>query len=276
MQQALQKLAVDGKLGALPTSSQLFDLPSMIEVESSGASHGTGKAATLAAKLDESVAVCGKLEERLSLAGYQPSPEPATKQVAAALRASDLSSNRLPSALDEAAPMEPLKQRFHIYAPSNMRDYYRRPSFVSGGGGMLSTAHDYARFAQMLLNKGELDGQRILSRKTVEYMTRNHLPLEGNGSPRRADIDMVATDTGFCETAFDGIGFGLGVSVIQDPIKASLLCSKGEYGWGGWASTFLAIDPEEQMFVMSLAQLGPSDRYPTRRQLRCLLYQALE
>ena len=170
MQQALQKLAVDGKLGALPTSSRLFDLHSMIEVESSGASHGTGKAATLAAKLDErlsSVVVCGKLEERISLAGLQLSPEPATTQVAAALRASYLSSNRLPSALDEAAPMEPLKQRFHIYAPNNMRDYYRRPSFVSGGGGMLSTAHDYARFAQMLLNKGELDGQRILSRKTV-------------------------------------------------------------------------------------------------------------
>jgi CubicO group peptidase (beta-lactamase class C family) len=93
---------------------------------------------------------------------------------------------------------------------------------------------------------------------------------------REAQPSFCGTRQGFCETAFDGIGFGLGVSVIQDPIKASLLCSKGEYGWGGWASTFLAIDPEEQMFVMSLAQLGPSDRYPIRRQLRCLLYQALE
>jgi CubicO group peptidase (beta-lactamase class C family) len=91
----------------------------------------------------------------------------------------------------------------------------------------------------------------------------------------RVDIDSIATDSGFSETTFDGIGFGLGVSVIIDPIKASLLCSKGEYGWGGWASTFFAVDPDEQMVIMSLAQLAPSDRYPLRRQLRCLVYQAL-
>ena len=149
-------------------------------------------------------------------------------------------------------------------------------AFLSGGGGMLSTAHDYARFAQMLLNHGELDGRRILSRKTMQYMTRNQLLLDsGAGSVRRLDIDAIAEDSGFNETSFDGIGFGLGWSVVQDPIKASLLCSKGEYGWGGWASTFFAVDPEENMFFMSLAQLAPSDRYPVRRQLRCLVNQTL-
>ena len=92
---------------------------------------------------------------------------------------------------------------------------------------------------------------------------------------QRLDIDAIAEDSGFNETSFDGIGFVLGWSVVQDPIKASLLCSKGEYGWGGWASTFFAVDPEENMFFMSLAQLAPSDRYPVRRQLRCLVNQAL-
>ena len=79
---------------------------------------------------------------------------------------------------------------------------------------------------QMLLNGGELDGVRLLSRKTVQFMRRNQLPLEGSGSLRRVDIDSIATDSGFSETSFDGIGFGLGVSVIIDPVKASLLCSQ--------------------------------------------------
>lgn len=170
----------------------------------------------------------------------------------------------------------PAKRRFRICPVEDAGDFVSGPvAFLSGGGGMLSTAHDYARFAQMLLNKGELEGKRILSRKTVEYMTRNQLPLEATGSVGRVDIDAIAVDSGFNETSFDGIGFGLGWSVVIDPIKASLLCSQGEYGWGGWASTFFAVDPEENMFVMSLSQLTPSDRYPVRRQLRCLVYQTL-
>eukprot|EP00967_Tisochrysis_lutea_P148058 scaffold282253_cov29-Tisochrysis_lutea.AAC.5 len=102
-----------------------------------------------------------------------------------------------------------------------------------------------------------------------------NVALAATAPCHRVDIDSIATDSGFSETTFDGIGFGLGVSVIIDPIKASLLCSKGEFGWGGWASTFFAVDPEEEMVIMSLAQLAPSDRYPLRRQLRCLVYQAL-
>ena len=171
----------------------------------------------------------------------------------------------------------PAKRRFYICPEEDAGDVVSGPvAFLSGGAGMLSTAHDYARFAQMLLNHGELDGRRVLSRKTIQFMTRNQLPLDGGaGSVRRLDIDAIAEDSGFNETTFDGIGFGLGWSVVQDPIKASLLCSKGEYGWGGWASTFFAIDPEENMFFMSLAQLAPSDRYPVRRQLRCLVNQTL-
>eukprot|EP00966_Prymnesium_polylepis_P046717 1082926-Prymnesium_polylepis.1 len=107
----------------------------------------------------------------------------------------------------------------------------------------------------MLLGRGELDGVRILSSKTCDYMTANHLPLDGAGV-QRVDIDTIATDSGFSETSFDGIGFGLGWSVMVDPIKASLLSSVGEFGWGGWASTFFAVDPKEKMLVVSMAREG--------------------
>lgn len=148
-----------------------------------------------------------------------------------------------------------------------------RPLHFSGGSGLVSTLHDYCLFCQMLLNGGELNGVRILSRKTVEYMRNNFLPLNHTG--KRQDIAAVAYDSGFSETSFDGIGFGIGWSVMTDPVKASILTSRHEHGWGGWASTFFSLDPVEDMFVISLAQLIPSDRYPIRRQLRCLLSQTL-
>eukprot|EP00931_Biecheleriopsis_adriatica_P066524 TRINITY_DN4086_c0_g2_i1.p1 TRINITY_DN4086_c0_g2~~TRINITY_DN4086_c0_g2_i1.p1 ORF type:complete len:817 (-),score=92.95 TRINITY_DN4086_c0_g2_i1:729-3179(-) len=147
------------------------------------------------------------------------------------------------------------------------------PTLISGGGGLLSTAQDYCRFCQMLLNLGELDNVRILSRRTVEFMRQNHLPLGTTG--QRVDISSISKDSGFSETSLDGIGFGLGWSVLTDPVKASMMASRGEHGWGGMASTFFALDPVEDMIVLSFAQLVPSDRYPTRRQLRGLVYQAL-
>ena len=135
----------------------------------------------------------------------------------------------------------------------------------SGGGGLVSTASDYMRFAQMLLNKGELDGARILGRKTVEYMTRNHLPgdLASMGTPR------------FAETNYNGIGFGLGFSIVLDPARAEVMGSAGEYAWGGLASTAFWCDPEEDLAVVFLTQLIPSSAYPLRRELRSLVYQAL-
>lgn len=151
--------------------------------------------------------------------------------------------------------------------------YRSRPLNLSGGAGLVSTMHDYCLFCQMLLNGGDLHGVRVLSRKTVEYMRNNFLPLNHTG--RRQDIATIATDSGFSETTFDGIGFGIGWSVMMDPVKAATLTSKYEHGWGGWASTFFSIDPTEDMFVVSMAQLIPSDRYPIRKQLRCLISQSL-
>ncbi len=136
---------------------------------------------------------------------------------------------------------------------------------ASGGGGLCSTAPDYLRFCQMMLNRGELDGARLLGRKSVELMTANHLggDMAAMGQPR------------FSESSYEGIGFGLGFSVMLDPARAQVLGTPGEYAWGGAASTAFWIDPAEEMAVILLTQLMPSSTYPIRRELRVLTYQAI-
>jgi len=137
----------------------------------------------------------------------------------------------------------------------------------SGGGGLMSTMSDYARFCQMLANRGQLDGERLLGRKTVEHMRLNHLP---------DNRDMAAMGQPvWSETSYDGIGFGLGFAVVLDPVKASIITSVGEHHWGGAASTFFWLDAEEELFVIFLTQLIPSSTYPIRRELRTRVYQAL-
>ena len=151
-------------------------------------------------------------------------------------------------------------------APDGSR-YHVRPSFFSGGGGMVSTIDDYQRFAQMLLNKGATRDVRLLGRKTVEYMTANHLP---------GGVDLAKMgQSRFSETPFDGIGFGLGFSVVIDPPTASVLDSIGEFAWGGAASTYFWVDPVEELTVVFMTQLLPSSAYPIRRELKTLVYQAL-
>lgn len=145
--------------------------------------------------------------------------------------------------------------------------YHSRPTFFSGGGGMVSTIDDYQRFAAMMLNKGELDGSRILGRKTVEYMSTNHMP---------DNVDLAAMGQPvFSETPYEGIGFGLGFSVVVNPAAANVLDSPGEYAWGGAASTYFWVDPVEQLTVVFMTQLLPSSTYPIRRELKTLIYQAV-
>jgi CubicO group peptidase (beta-lactamase class C family) len=145
--------------------------------------------------------------------------------------------------------------------------FIRKPILLSGGGGLTSTAADYFQFCRMLSNKGELNGHRLLGRKTVELMTANHLP--GN-----ADLSAMGQAV-FSETPYDGIGFGLGFYVVLDPATANTLASKGEYGWGGAASTAFWIDPKEETVVIFLTQFMPSSTYPIRRELRVLVNQAI-
>jgi len=146
---------------------------------------------------------------------------------------------------------------------------YRAPcSFHSGGGGLLSTASDYFRFCQMLLNGGALGGARLLSPTTVAFMTRNHLP----GNRTLAEMG----DSLFSEARMDGSGFGLGFSVVIDPIRAISPVSEGACSWGGLASTFFWVDPAQELIGVFMTQLMPSSSYPVRQELQTLVYAAIE
>ncbi|HEY7931149.1 MAG TPA: serine hydrolase domain-containing protein [Acidimicrobiales bacterium] len=155
-----------------------------------------------------------------------------------------------------------------IYPLSDLASAARRerPIF-DGGGGLLSTAHDYHRFTAMLLGGGALEGVRILSSKTVDLMTRNHLP-------DNVDLEHFATGA-FAETDMAGVGFGLGFSVVIDQAANKSLFSEGTFAWGGAASTVFWVDPVEDLAVCFYTQLLPSSTFPLRRQLQRLVYSAL-
>ena len=190
-----------------------------------------------------------------------------------------------------AANYERDGDRFRLIDKPSESTYLRQPKLSSGGGGLISTASDYLRFAQMLLNKGEFKGARILSRRTVELMASNHLPGGcdlatmgytfyserrpqgvGMGLGARHNLRRGGART---ETRHEGVGFGLGGSVLLDPAAAQILASPGEFAWGGAASTFFWIDPREEMTAIFLTQLMPSSSYPIRRELRVLANQAI-
>ena len=126
----------------------------------------------------------------------------------------------------------------------------------SGGAGYLSTALDYGKFLQMMLNKGEFNGKRIISPKTVELMTMNHL--------EEATFPWAK-----------GTGFGLGFSIVNDVGLRGLLGSKGEYGWGGAYHSSYWVDPEEDLVVVYFTQVIPADGLDDHGKLRALIYQAL-
>jgi len=137
------------------------------------------------------------------------------------------------------------------------------PRFLSGGGGLVSTAPDYHRFTSML----GAGGAPLLGSRTLRFMGRNHLP-EGK------ELKAVARPT-ISETQNAGMGFGLGFSVVLDPPRTKTLCSEGELAWGGLASTTFWVDPKERITVQFFTQLAPSSTYPLRSQLRQLTYAAL-
>lgn len=146
--------------------------------------------------------------------------------------------------------------------------WLKQPRLLSGGGGLVSTALDYHRFCQMCANGGTLAGERLVSRKTLELMTANHLP--GNGDLATWSRAM------FSETQNAGAGFGLGFAVTGDLSRLMLPGSIGEYYWGGMFSTYFFIDPVEGFHAIFMTQLGPSWTYPIRRQLKTMIYSALD
>jgi CubicO group peptidase (beta-lactamase class C family) len=146
--------------------------------------------------------------------------------------------------------------------------YREHPTFLSGGGGLVSTAADYLRFCHMLVGGGEVDGVRVLGRKTVELMRTNHLP--GGG-----DLRSVAVPGGYGEVGFDGMGFGLTVAVSNGPAATQAVGSPGEFMWGGLASTAFWIDPVEEVVGVFMTQLIPSGTFDFRGQLKSIVYGAL-
>ncbi len=146
-----------------------------------------------------------------------------------------------------------------IYRPGRL--------FLSGGGGLLSTMNDYARFCEFLRRGGELDGTRLLSPHTLTKMTSNHLPNN--------ETMMQRARGTFSEVSYGGTGFGLGFSVVINPTETPTVSFTGNYSWGGLASTFFWNDPVNQISVIFLTQLMPSGAYPIRPQLQQLVYGAL-
>lgn len=142
--------------------------------------------------------------------------------------------------------------------------YLKPPSFISGGGGLVSTAADYLRFAEAL----RTGLPRLVGRRTLELMTANHLP-GGKDLP-------ALSRSAFSEAAYDGVGFGLGFATTTAVHKTMVAGNDGDYFWGGAASTFFWVDPAEDMVVLFLTQLIPSSTYPVRRQLRSMVYAAVE
>ena len=166
-------------------------------------------------------------------------------------------------ATNYARPLGPLVP----FEKPDSSPYLKDRSFKSGGGGLVSTLPDYLRFGQMLANKGELYGTRILSRKTVEYATQNHLP---------ANKDMESMGAGgFSESAFKGIGFCLLGSVCINPAAAPNMQSIGDYGWGGAAGTRFWVDPQEDIMCVFMTQFMPGGRYPVQEYLRHLVLGAI-
>ena len=169
--------------------------------------------------------------------------------------------------LPEAWWMHP-ERGIIVYDPAGEgSDWAKPPLLVSGGGGLASTTADYHRFCRMLLGGGALDGIRLLGRKTLDLMTRNHLP--GGGDLTQLSRSM------FSEAIYSGQGFGLGFGVNLDPVRAMLPGSAGEYYWGGIFSTYFFIDPVERVSMIFMTQLMPSSTYAVRRQLKAMVYAAL-
>src|SRR3954452_4037489 len=141
------------------------------------------------------------------------------------------------------------------------------PSFISGGGGLCSTTADYLTFCRALLNGGELGGVRLIGPKTLALMTTNHIP----GGRFLPEVSRSL----FSEAMYNGIGFGLGFSVMMNPAQTLVAGSPGEYNWGGAATTSFWIDPAEELITIFMTQVLPSSAYPLRRELRSMVYAAI-
>ena len=211
--------------------------------------------------------ICGRLVEVLSdmtLDAYF------SKYIFKPLKMKDTSfyvpKNKLSrfAACYERTPKEYLKLQDSGDAKSG---YSSMPLHLSGGGGLVSTTEDYFNFCQMLLNGGLFEGKRLLSRKTIELMTSNHLP-------ENQDMVTMGSEGSFSEIRYKGVGFGLGFGVNIDLADTQNSGSVGSYNWGGAASTFFWVDPKEELICILMTQLMPSGYYPIRMQMQSMVYSS--
>ncbi|MFI8191455.1 serine hydrolase domain-containing protein [Streptomyces sp. NPDC085946] len=142
-----------------------------------------------------------------------------------------------------------------------------RPRFLSGSGGMVASAHDVHRFMELLRRRGELDGVRVLAPETVDLMTSNHLP---GGADLRSFGSRPAHD----EPGNDGVGFGLGLSVVIDPSRTQSPSGLGTFGWSGVATTTFWVDPGRDLTVQFMTQVRPRTSHTVFRDLKRLVHEA--
>lgn len=142
---------------------------------------------------------------------------------------------------------------------------YHLTPMRSGGGGLVGTIDDYMAFVEMLRQQGACDGGRLLSPRTVDFMMSNHLP---------GDIASMSAKS-FAEQPMEGMGFGIGGSVVLDPARVGVPGSVGDFSWGGMASTAFWIDRSLDMSVVFFTQLSPSSSYPSRAELKALIHGAV-
>ena len=158
----------------------------------------------------------------------------------------------------------PLPVDPETHQPQVMMDATQPTKFECGGGCGVSTASDYVRFAQMLLNQGQLDGIHILGRKTVEQMTADHLAPEVVNNIAKVDATRI------------GYGFGLGVAVRKATGVSPLIGSTGDFSWGGAYGTNFWVDPKEELVVVFMAHAPGAIRVHYRQLLNSLVMQAIE
>jgi CubicO group peptidase (beta-lactamase class C family) len=173
-----------------------------------------------------------------------------------------------------SVPEEKMDRIASVYCPSEsggiqaimapeVNNLSEKVTFLSGNTGLISTIKDYMIFAQMLLNKGEYNGIRILKPETVELMASNHIS------------DEIMPDDEYFKPIMSGMGFGLGFAVLKESNKPNLTGSAGSYWWSGTANTYFYIDPQKDFFIIFMTQFVPNFHYPVFKEFRELVYRAI-
>lgn len=169
---------------------------------------------------------------------------------------------------------EKLKRVAAVYSPADssgiqvltnpeINNVSKPPKFLSGNGGLLSTASDYMIFSKMLFNRGEYDGVRLLKSKTVDLMTSNQISKS------------IMPDDDFFGSLLSGMGFGYGCAVLLENDQQKLIGSKGSYWWSGSANTYFYIDPKEELILILMTQFVPSYYYPINKEFREIVYRSI-